>query len=204
MRTSFIGGLIILAVFLGQSGQARADLVFSISSQDDLSNLAVGETATFEVSLARTAGSPPGYLLASIQYDSSVFDGPTVAAGPIVPSLAGFDSGGTGGGTVTATYDDSIFGTSPITADGIFYSFSLTRIGGMATTLSFGSFAALDDVGAVISISTDPDSISVGAAPAIAVPEPASVALLLSGLALSVSWNRARDGMRRRSAMGAA
>ncbi|MGO9921254.1 MAG: PEP-CTERM sorting domain-containing protein [Isosphaeraceae bacterium] len=194
----------ILAVALAAfvTAPARADLILSISSPTDLSNLAVGATAMFDISVTGTAADAPGYLSASIQYDPSVFGNPSVLAGPIVPDVSGFDSSGTGGGTATASYDDSIFGTPAITTDGLFYSFTLLRLAAPATSLSFSAFAAMDDQGNVISISTAPDSIDVGAAPN-AVPEPSSVMLLLSGLALAAWWRFGRTRRRPLAAVGA-
>jgi hypothetical protein len=181
----------------------RADLVLSITSPDDLTNLAVGATATFDVSVTGTSADPPGYLSASIQYDPTVFGDPTVSLGAIVPDPGGFYSFGTGGGAVNGTYDDSILGTAAITTDGVFYSFTLTRLDSPATSLSFSSYAAMDDSGGVISVSTSPDSISVAAAPGGAVPEPSSLVLALLGMTLPAGWNIARAQARRRGAMTA-
>ncbi len=144
----------VLAAFATEP--ARADLILSISSPTDLSNLAVGAAATFDISVTGTAADPPGYLSASVQYDPTVFGNPAVLAGPVVPDPSGFDSSGTGGGTATASYDDSIFETPAITTDGVFYSFTLQRLDAPATSLSFSAFAAMDDQGSVISISTAP------------------------------------------------
>jgi hypothetical protein len=189
-----------IVISLSSAPICRADLVLSISSPDDLSNLAVGATATFDVGVNGTAADPPGYLSASIQYDPTIFGDPVVAAGPIVPDLGGFDSSGTGGGTVAASYDDSILGTAPIASDGVFYSFTLTRLDAPATSLSFSAFAAMDDAGFVIPISASPDTITIGAAPG--VPEPASLTMLLMGLAMQARrWSK-RIGARRNRRLG--
>ncbi len=154
--------------------------MLSISSPDDLTKLAIGGTATFDVSVSGTSADAPGYLSASVQYDSTVFGNPVVSAGSIVPDLNGFDSSGTVDGTINATYDDSIYGTAAITTDGVFYAFTLTRLSGAATSLSFSAFSAQDDSGNGISISTSPNSIDVPVNLA-SVPEPSSWVLALGG-----------------------
>ena len=83
-------------------------------------------------------------------------------------------------GTINATYDDSIYGTAAITTDGVFYAFTLTRLSGAATSLSFSAFSAQDDSGNGISISTSPNSIDVPVYLA-SVPEPSSAVLALAG-----------------------
>jgi len=189
MRKSAVFALILASSLL--SGRAgRADLILSISSPNDLNNLAIGAAATFDISVSGTAADAPGYLSASIQYDPVVFGSPAVTPGPIVPDTSGFDSSATGGGTVSAYYDDSIFGTAPITSDGLFYSFTLMRLDGDATTLSFSGFSAQDDGGSNISISTSPNSISV--AGIYSVPEPSSWALPMIAMALIAGSRLAR------------
>ena len=196
MRKSAVFALILASALLsGRTG--RADLALSISSPDDLNNLAVGATALFDIFVSGTGADAPGYLSASIQYDPTVFDSPAVTPGPIVPDTSGFDSSATGGGTVSAYYDDSFFGTAPITSDGLFYSFTLTRLDGDATTLSFSAYSAQDDAGNNISISTSPDSISV--AGISSVPEPSSWALATSAIALFGGWLRVRGVFRHAS-----
>lgn len=190
MKNSLLASLVVWATFA--SATAKADLILSLSSPDDLSHFAVGTTATFEVSVSGTAADPPGFLSASIQVDPSVLGSPSVTAGSIVPDLSGFDSSATGGGTVSASYDDSIFGTAPITSDGVFYSFTLTRIDAAATVLSFSGFAAQDDLGNIIPITASPDSISIPGT-TLPTPEPSSLMLALVGLAMLVHRVCRRD-----------
>jgi hypothetical protein len=175
-----MGLAIIMASSLFAGRESRADLILSISSPDDLSNLAVGATATFDISVAGT-DSAPGYLSASIAYDPTIFGDPLLTAGAIIPDASGFDSSATGGGTVSAYYDDSIFGTAAITSDGVFYEFTLTRLTGDATTLSFSGYSAQDDSGNNIPISTAPDFLSVDGVSA--VPEPSSWVLAVTAMA---------------------
>ncbi len=188
---------VILAYSSFTPDSVRASLVLSISSPDDLSNLAVGSTATFDIDVTGTAADAPGYLSASIQYDPALFSSPVVTPGAIVPALGYFDSTGTGGGTVTAFYDDSIYGTAAIGSDGLFYSFTLTRIAGSATAFSFSAFSAMNDSGYSISIEADPDSIEIGAAPGTAVPEPSSLVLILLGMILPACSRLAKIRARR-------
>ncbi len=182
MITKFLSAVVLLMVFLGSASGVRADLVVSISSPTDLDHLAIGASAEFEVSLSLSGSPPVGFLTTSIQYDSSNFDNLMIQAGPAVPDGAGFDSSGSSSGVVTAFYDDSPMSTSPITTDGLFYSFTLTRIAAPATSLSFIAFAAMDDSGYVIAVSAAPDTIAVAVAPMNAVPEPSSGTLAVSGL----------------------
>lgn len=177
-----LGLLLALASLFTLPASVRADLILSISSPDDLAHVAVGATVTFDISVFGTSADAPGYLSTSIQIDPTVFADASVILGSIIPDARGFDSSATGGGTVSAYYDDSIFGTAPITTDGVFYSFRLTRIADNATTLSFSGFSAQDDSGNNISISADPDSIDVPATRL--VPEPSSLVLAMSGMGL--------------------
>ncbi len=180
-------GAVLLLLSLVHTNAARAEssLTLSISSPDHLDNIEVGALVTFEISVSGASAEPAGFLLASVEYNPTIFSDPMVQAGSIVPSVVGFDSSGTGAGTVTAFYDDSIFGTLPIASEGRFYSFTLLRIGLDATMLSFSSFAAMNDLGQIIAVSADPASIAVGAAPN-SVPEPPSIALVLSGCLLAI------------------
>ncbi len=180
MKKVLLAALFTWAGFAPQA--CRADLVFSLTSPDNLSQFAVGDTATFVVSIAGTAADAPGYLSASIQIDPSILSIGSVTPGVIVPDTSGFDSSASVGGTVSAYYDDSIYGTAPITSDGIFYSFTLTRTDASATVISFSGYSAQDDLGNNISITASPDSITI---PGIAasVPEPSSLFLAIVGLA---------------------
>ena len=171
----------LLPVLLATWGvnEARADLILTLSSSDDFSTFAVGNTATFNVSLSGvTPAEEPGFLKVVIGYDPVVLQALNITPGSIVPDTAGFDSAGSSPGTVSAFYDDSFVFSSPITTDGVFYSFQVTRLTTDGTELFFASFAAQDDAGNNIALSATPDSFLI---PARAVPEPSSILLIFLG-----------------------
>ena len=186
----------LLVALLGSwgSGEVRADLILTLSSANDFSNFAVGDTATFNVALSGvTVAEQPDFLQAAIGYDSTVLQVMNITSGAIVPDPAGFDSTGTSPGTVSATYDDGFVPSSPITTDGVFYSFQVTRLTGDGTDLFFASFSVQDDAGTIIALSATPNSFRV---PAIrSVPEPSSILLTFLGAAAIAggrSWHARR------------
>ena len=115
---------------------AQAQPVISLSSPDDLSQIVLGKALTVEVDLTGLgAGDVLEFLAAEVVYDSTQFDPPTVAAGGIVPDVAGFEADEFAA-LAGATFDmvETTSGTDKITANGMFFTFDIT-----ATALGSGS-----------------------------------------------------------------
>jgi hypothetical protein len=186
VRPNTIAVLVFLLASLGAS-HCQAEMLLTLSTSDDLTHLGIGASATFNVTLSGVNTSdPPGYLSVGFQYDPSVLSIATVTPGSIVPDLGGFDSSGTGPGVVSAYYDDSLVPSAPITGDGLFFSFAVTRIGAAGTSVSFLSFAAQDDAGNNLTLSATPSSLAITPA-VVPVPEASSLTIALIGLTVAAS-----------------
>ena len=171
-------GLILTA---GVSGASAADVV--LSSPDNLSAVAIGQTVTINVSLANLAGDSYSTLLVPTTAPNALFaiaGDPT--AGAIVPTPDDFFGAAQENGPATiledATYASS---GSDITAPGVLFSFRVTA--DAAGTGFFGFSEAPSGFTSDFSDATltpgNPLAVTV-------VPEPATAGGLaaLAGLAL--------------------
>lgn len=179
---------------------ARADLILTLSSPDDLANLTVGSPTTVSLSLSGLEPSTTLTLLAgTVSFDGTHFDIPTISSGPIVPNpLADpldFLSTGDVGTADAVFFTFSTSAAEHITQDGEFFSFTLVPIvaGEGTLSLSFWDAGAFDPSNpelpspVVISAGTDLSyQISV-------VPELGSAVLTSSAVLLLLTfrrWNR--------------
>ncbi|HEX8204351.1 MAG TPA: PEP-CTERM sorting domain-containing protein [Isosphaeraceae bacterium] len=185
-------GLASLILLLG-ARPGHAELIALLTSPDNLSNLAPGQTVTVNVELAGLeAGETLDSLGATIVYPASQFGEPTaLTAGSIVPEASGFLGAG-GPGLADAVYD-ALFATNrtPISSNGVFFTFDV-----IAQAAGAGQF--------VIDVATaqqGEDAVPIASGPGLgfqvqAIPEPS--ALLLGGI--GVATLALYGGRRRRRA----
>jgi hypothetical protein len=195
-----LAGLAPLAV--PTPGQAEISL--SLSSPDDVNHLTVGQTVTINVDLSGVTDSTKNlsYLAATVQFDSTLLGSPSTAmAGAIVPDANNFVP--TSGLSNEADgFYDAVFNTpplppsAPISTNGTFYSFTVTTLKPGDGTISFvpgaSAYTFADDPTQTVQFNPLTSSLNFHIeGPAVAVPEPGSHILLLSG-ALTVGAVLAR------------
>lgn len=197
-----LGVGLALACLALTPGEARADLVLGFSSDaPDPLHIAVDQIVTFQVLLTGLgdSGNPSelSELGVDVAYDSTLFGMPTVSAGAIVPdpsidSFTPVEIAGSAG----AVYDTIFSGAMNISADGIFFTFTVKALRAGSGTLGFSpSPSAFDS-------SNDPVTLDSSATYAFsissqAVPEPSSLVLLSVALCGAASRKVIRRGRRR-------
>ncbi|MGE4159992.1 MAG: PEP-CTERM sorting domain-containing protein [Planctomycetota bacterium] len=171
-----------LVLALGLSVQAQAGPMLAVSSTADLNNLKVGQTITFDVTLSGlNAGDSLDYLAGTLTFNDTLFSIPlSVTAGPIVPDLTGF-SGTKNVGLADGNYDDlfALSGT-PITSNGVFFSFNVTvtSTGTGMVGFDFADSFGFDANGGLLDPTTGGNPITFDAPANNAIPEPMSLLLL--------------------------
>jgi len=164
------------SVLLAYSSNVRAEMVLTLSSPDDLTNLLVDQTVTIQVSLTGLESAQElESLSGTVEFAEAVFGLPsTPVAGDIITDAADFTPFADPG------LADGLFFTTEaanrITSDGVFYSFDLTVVGAGSGTFSFQS----GSLSAEIAGQQDPLFPTAGDSLAytVVIPEPASAALL--------------------------
>lgn len=194
-----------LVFFLfGLSHLPAAPILVSLSSPDDLSNLTVGQTVTINVNVSNFAADDMVNLLsADVLVPASSFGVPTLP----VPGAAVPDAGGSllvvipGPHVASVTYDDLIVPSSPMTADGVFFSFMMEVTGIGSGQIQFDPNAppqiiGTNNMGDLDVEVGDPLNFNVNSGPETVIPEPSSVlAWFVVGSALGlVCWQRRRRG----------
>jgi hypothetical protein len=167
---------------------ASADFIFSFSSPADVNHIAVGQVVRFDVLLSGIDTSDPGtflsYLAATTQHDNTLLSAPAaVDPGQIVPDILNF--AGTPLADGADGFYDSVFfvnSQTPISSNGIFFSFDVTALNVGTGMLTFSSSAA--------TLASDPDQHNqftpltdslrfTVEGPSVIAPEPGTLALLL-------------------------
>jgi hypothetical protein len=180
----------LVAIFLGATlvvvaaPVATAGPMLSIVADSaDPTNLAVGQVVQFDVILAGLPGSVIGghldYLAATVSFPVGVLGTPSVPnPGSIIPDLTGFQSD-VALGKPDALYDAVFLAVTnmPINANGTFFTFDATALAPGTGSLAFDFLTASDGTNTTIPL----DSVAL---PFVitAIPEPASLVLLLTGL----------------------
>jgi len=171
------------------------------STPADLSNLAVGQSVTVEVTL--NVGDSPtgdlGLLAATVQWNGALLGTPVISDGPIVDPTGVLKTEGLG---IADYLYDNLFAISgnPISVDGLFFSFTVTALAAGSGMLEF-SFVGGDDTNFnpvnILASSGLPFSIA-SATPSTPVPEPASwlVWFIIAGV-LALPLEVARRSRRR-------
>lgn len=209
--------VLAVAVAIGLGSTVRGDIIMSLSSSTDLTNLTVGDQAEIDVTLS---GLPDGHFIFNLDtrvlFPSSQFElvsGPTpskafgsVFFGPdniADPQLANFNANSgpiAGGGGVIGDFpDETANGVGAIGQNGLYYSFIVKAIavgsGSIGFDLSnpdFNRFSGTDSNPpfAFSPLPTGPDlSFTINA-----IPEPSSLLLAATaGVVLGgFSWRRRR------------
>jgi hypothetical protein len=178
-----------LALLFTAATNCRADPAFSITSNaPDLTNLSVGQDVTFNVVLSGlAAGQSVDFLAATVDFDATLLGTPnSVNPGAIVPDSAAF-FGAPSSGQADAFYDDSLsLLDTPITQNGIFYSFDTTVQAAGSGMLAFESASAqVGAPGSAMDVSIDSTftlSFNAGGQSTV-VPEPRTAWFFMVGLA---------------------
>jgi len=207
----------MLAAVAAMASQAVAAPIMSLSSPNDLTHLTVGSQAELDVTLQ---GLPAGnfifnlntqVLFPSTQFQlvsgptatktvGSVFFGPDAVANP---QLANFNANSgarpSGGGVIGNFPDQSANGVGAIGQNGLFYSFIVRAIsagsGSVGFDLSnpaFNRYSGTDSGFAFAPLPTGPN-VAFTIAPALAVPEPSTLVLAVTGavsIGLGYGWRR--------------
>jgi len=171
-RTVQASLLLVAALVLGNLPVDAATI--SLQSDSDLNAVLVVQQVTINVVLSGLEeGETLDYLPATVLFDSAILGSPTTPiAGPIVPDENLFFADvGESSDFVTGLFDACSDPESSITSDGVFYSFSVTAAAPGSTSLSFEPDPLLEGV----TLGNPLNLTSV-------VPEPASLAIWLSGL----------------------
>ena len=182
--TALIFGLLFVAGPVCQAGV----IVSLASDAPDLSNLSLGQTVTFNVSLS---GLNPGdsldFLGTDIQFDGTLLGTPTsITPGAIVPDVTGFAAGASPG-VASALYDDLFaFSALPITSNGSFFTFSLTALTTGSGTISFDpapSSFGTDSLGDFLPDVTAGQPLDFNVQGTVLVPEPSSFVIFATAFA---------------------
>jgi hypothetical protein len=183
-----------LLFFVAQSAQAGTILSLSTDAPD-LTSLAVGQSFNVQVSLSGlNTGDTLDFLAATVVFDAAVLGTPTLAIGPIVPDPTGYIQSALPG-LADASYDDLFAASgSPIAANGLFYSFSVTVQGPGQGTIAFDfvDSSGSDASGAPLPTVTAGDPLTF--ATVSAVPEPSAWLLLGIGLPIATILLRSARG----------
>jgi hypothetical protein len=192
----------IVFLILLAAPRVKADLALSVAPESaDLNHLTVGQTVRFDVSLSGlTSGNQLDYLAGTVLFDGALLgSGNNVTAGTIIPDPTGFVPASFLG-EADAFYDAvfvAVTGT-PISADGVFYSFDVVaQTPGSGTMgLDPSSLAASDGSNNPITLGTGADiSYTILAPTAVPEPDTLSLALVLIALAgcaarVTRTWKR--------------
>ena len=190
----------MISVFLASS-TTQADLMLSLAAESaDPSNLAVGQTVRFDVLLSGLpSGAALDYLAGTVTFDSSLLGSASaITAGGIIPDPTGFVGAGFSG-EADAFYDAVFFSVTntPITANGVFYTFDVVtqQPGSGILTFDLTSLAATDG-------NNDPVPLGAGTelsftVKGAAVPEPNSFVMALTSLLICCSITVFRQRSRR-------
>ncbi|WP_165228128.1 PEP-CTERM sorting domain-containing protein [Aquisphaera insulae] len=179
--------MVILIMFIFGHGVStvKAELTLSLAAESaDLDHLAVGQAVRFDVILSGLApGDALAYLAGTVTFPGGLLGTPTdVAAGAIVPDPTGFVGAGFDG-AADAFYDAVFFSTTntPITSNGVFYSFEVVvlQVGSGVLSFDVSSLAAADGSNDPVSLAAGPD---LPFTVVRAVPEPASLGMAMLGI----------------------
>lgn len=206
---SFVSGVMAVAALLGGSSLTRATpIMLSLSSETpDLQNLKVGDTVRFDVSLSGlSSGESLDYLAGTVTFDKNLLgQAANVTPGAIILDPSGFVGSGFAG-AADALYDSVFFSLTgtPISTNGIFFSFDVTAQQAGPGTVSFdsSSLAATDGNNSSIPLGAGaPLSYEVTPSTIAQAPEPGSLTLLVTaalGMGSVLGLSRAARGLRRR------
>lgn len=196
-------GLAALLATVLFASNSDAAVTLSLSTTSSLSDLNVGDTISFDVVLSGLPGGSPtsdlGFLGATVVFDGTLLGTPSLPApGAIVPDLDPLAYVPLAGlGQADASYD-FLFAPSgsPITTNGVFFSFDVTAQAAGSGMIGFDSLgtAAFDTSAGPIPVDVNLDSgqtFSISATDGI--PEPTSL-LVWAALSLTVfAWPLARS-----------
>ncbi len=179
MGTTLRAVLAVLVLVLAPH-TCHADFILQLSSPSDLNKLTPGQLVTIRVGLTGlNAGDRLDFLAATVAFDGDLLGTPTIAPGPIIPDLSGF-APGESKGVADGLYDTlfAISGT-PISTNGVFYSFDVTVLGAGSGMIAFDLVASSGSDASGVPLS----DVTAGSALTISsVPEPPS--WLLCGLGM--------------------
>jgi hypothetical protein len=159
---------------------AHADLLLSLSADaPDLNSLTLGQSFNVQVSLSGlNTGDTLDFLAATVTFDGTRLGTPSITAGPIVPDPTGYIQSALSG-LADASYD-ALFASSgsPITDNGLFYSFSVVVQGLGQGTIAFDfvDSSGSDASGAPLPTVTAGGTLSFSTVSA--VPEPSGFVLM--------------------------
>jgi hypothetical protein len=193
-----LGCLLFATFFLFcESTSVAGQLI--ISSPDNLSNIQVGQTISFEIALAGLAPNATlDALGATVQIQAaSLFSTPVITPGNILPAGGGFFAG-PNAGIADGTYDMLFNATNtPINSDGIFFSFQVQAVNPGSGTIDFSSISAFQGFDPVLLTNGTPDGLAftILSSQPTSTPEPSTV--LLSGIGIFTaslySWGRRKS-----------
>jgi hypothetical protein len=189
---------------IGMTGsEAQAVVTLSLASLTNPNALPVGQPVTFQVQLSGLpSGEELNYLAATIVYDGTLLDTPTVASGAIIPNplFSPYDFV-TSPNTGQADASFYTFGTSPanlIQDDGVFFTFSTVVLAVGKGSLSFSfvdaaQFDPADPTGFYEVIPATGAALNVNSV--VVTPEPSCCVLLAAaGLTAAACYlNRRRS-----------
>jgi hypothetical protein len=200
MKISRFLGALALPLLFGSSIQAGP--IVSLSSPDNLSQIQVGDTVHVDITLA---GLNPGDTLellgASVVFPAVSFGAPStntpyVVPNGIVPDVGGY-SGAVPAGKAVGLYDTLNLLPPPaffpaITANGRFFSFTVTALKEGSGTFAFGNdlnSIGFDASGAPLDNVVGLNELSFTVLQST-IPEPASAILLGIGILATAVWAR--------------
>ena len=170
----------------------------TLSSPDDLTQIAIGQTVTVNVNLTGLGGGELSSLNASVASPGLLFDAaPPVSVGSILSSAADFLPNTDENDPGTIFNDGLYFPLDPadnITADGVFFSFGLTAVSVGGGNVNFD----VDSDGLPLIAATDAAGNNVALAAGNAgrglnvrvVPEPTGFAVVMGGMGLATLRRR--------------
>jgi len=203
--------LAVLAVAITAATPTQAASLVSLSSPDDLSNLAVGDEVRIDVTLS---GLDSGFfifnLFTRVIFPSSnleLVSGPTPSKAfgsvffgpdPIAdPQLANFDSNSGpipgGGGVIGNSPDETANGVGGIGQNGLYYAFVVRATAAGSGTIGFD--LSTPDANRYSGTETNNDFAPLPTGPNLAfsiVPEPSSVVMGATALVLVATLSRKR------------
>ena len=179
--------IFFVVILLGWSSISRADLMLSISSPDDLSDLTVGQEFLIQVSLSGLTTEELDSLAVDVVVDEAGFSNPsTPLAGAIVPSPAdNFDPFSFADPDLVTGAFLLESGVTGIDTNGVFFVFTMAVAEVGSGTIGF-------DPGSALAITTSDEFLEIiegAAVPYTAIPEPMTISIL--GFAM-IGWLRRR------------